>query len=280
MTKYAGLTRAERKAQYELDRTLIRKSQRTQISFLGSDLNLRMGVTVIGGCTGKGKSTCSANLLADFFNRYPTKQALVITNEEVSADVLDRIACVHLQTDFYKYRDGVVPQEVEERVEEAAQQLFERIEVVSSSKVDMTCLEDVIDVLVFAASKDYINLVVVDYLQTVTWSRECRELNAYEVSKRLGIFLKDYGRKISIPVAIFAQIQPAPSSESEWVPDFSTRIQGDKTFVNHCIMAIEIIPSFKDLTTQFYIHKDRYGSTQGSRLLFNYERGRLVEQQL
>jgi len=236
-----------------------------------------MGVTVIGGCTGKGKSTTSANLIADFHTRYPGRQALVITNEEVSADVLDRVACVKLGTDFYQYRDGAVPEEVDMRVAEEAEKLFDRIEVVSSSGVDMTCLEDVVEVLNYAASQENINLIAVDYLQTVTWSKERPELNAYEVSKRLGLFLKEYGRKVSIPVIIFAQIQPPPKSDGDWIPDFSSRVQGDKTFVNHCVMAIEILPDFETQTTKFYIHKDRFGATQGHSLDFNWKRGRLTE---
>lgn len=281
MTKYRGLSAEERKAQYVLDRQLVRNAKRTQVSFMGSSLNLRMGVTVIGGCTGKGKSTTSANLIADFYQRYTDRQALVITNEEVSSDVLDRASCALLKEDFYAYREGEVGPLIEEKIEALSSQLFERVEVVSCSDVDMTCLEDVIDVLTYAAGKKEINLVLLDYLQTVSWSRNNPELNSYAVSKKLGLFLKDYGRKVDIPIIMFAQIQPLPDSkdESDWIPDFSTRIQGDKTFTNHCVLTVEIIPNFETRITRYYIHKDRFGSNQNKSYYFEWKQGRLEEKE-
>jgi len=281
VSNYQGLTAAERQQQYRLDRELVKNAKRTQVKFLGSALNLRMGVTVIGGCTGKGKSTASANIIADFYTRYPDRQALVITNEEVSSDVLDRASCALLKEDFYAYREGEVGPLIEEKIEKLSSELFERVEIVSTSSVDMTCLEDVIDVLTYAAGKKEINLVLLDYLQTVSWSKENKELNAYAVSKKLGLFLKDYGRKVDIPIVMFAQIQPLPGEQKEdgWVPDFSGRIQGDKTFSNHCVMTIEIIPNFETRITRFYIHKDRFGNNAGKSFNFEWVQGRLVEKE-
>ena len=279
-TKYQGLTSAQRQHQYQEDRKLIRQAKKTQISFMGCDLKIRMGVTVLGGCTGKGKSTCSANILADFYTRYPDRQALVISNEETSADVLDRIACVLNKTDFYKYRDGGTPPAYEEMIEKCSGQLLKRVEVVCNEGIDMTCLEDVIDVLRYAKTQEHLKLVVLDYLQTVTWSKRFPLITAYEVSKKLGLFLKEYGKTANVPVIVFAQLKPAPESEGEWRPDMADRVQGDRTFVNHAVMTIEIIPDFEESSTSFYIHKDRFGSTAGNSHNFDWKQGRLIEQRV
>lgn len=275
-TTYQGLTPEQRRKQYLRDRAMIKKAKETQIAFLGSNLRIRMGVTTIGGCTGLGKSTTSANLLAYFYKTYPERQALIITNEEVSADVLDRVACILLGYNFYHYRDGFFDASIEEKINELSLKLMNRIEVVASQEVDMTCLEDVKDVLTNASNRPDVQLVLVDYLQTVTWSKEYQHLNAYEVSKQLGFFLKEYGRSVTIPVVVFAQMQPG-SKDPKMSGDFATRIQGDKTFVNHSIMAIEIIPEFDSKTTKFVIHKDRFSGKQGQSLTFEYKMGFLEE---
>lgn len=275
MKSYEGLSAEQRKAQYEKDRELIRKAQKTQISFIGSDLKLRMGVTVLGGCTGRGKSTTSANILASFYKTYSDRQAVVITNEEVSADVLDRVSCILLEIDFYKYRDGLLSEEVEENVREKSLELMDRIEVVCTTAADMTCLDDVVQVLNYARNQNNVHLVVFDYLQTVTWSRKYENITRYDVSKRLGLFLKEYGRSVNIPVLIFAQMQPNSLEGT----DFASRIQGDKTFVNHAVMAIEIVPDFEKRATEFRVHKDRFSGRQGTSLVFKWNYGILVKQE-
>jgi len=271
MSKYKGLTPEERRAQYRKDRAMIEEARLKQIPFLDSHFKLRMGVTVIGGCTGRGKSTANANILAYFFDNCPGKQALVITNEEVSSDVLDRVACVLLGQNFYFYRDGLLDESTGQRIQRKSDELLERIEVVSSTSVDMSCLEDVIEVLKYAQGRPDINLVLVDYLQTVNWMRENSEATMYEVSKKLGTFLKEYGRTVTIPVVIFAQMKPSSKEDA----DFAGRIQGDRTFVNHAAAAIEIIPDFEERTTRFLIQKDRFSSKQGQSLLYNWIDGRL-----
>jgi predicted ATP-dependent serine protease len=274
MLKYAGLSKEQRRTQYDLDRELISKARKTQVNFVGSELKLRMGVTVLGGCTGRGKSTTSANVLAHFYSSYPDRQAVVITNEEVSADVLDRVSCVLLDLNFYKYRDGFLRQEDEDLIKNKSVQLMERIEVVCTTAVDMTCIDDVVEVLQYAKNKDNVHLVVFDYLQTVTWSRCYEDASRYEISKKLGLFLKQYGRTVNIPVLVFAQLQPTGSSNT----DFASRIQGDKTFVNHAVMAIEIRPDFAKKQTVFYVDKDRFGEMQGNSLTFSWNYGKLIRQ--
>jgi len=276
MPTYKGLTADERRAQYQKDRNLIREARYTEVAFIGSPLKLRMGVTVFGGCTGRGKSTTNANILADFYGRYVDRQAFVITNEERSSDVLDRISCIILNYDFFAYRAGQLSPDVTKQVEDHSLDILtQRIEVVSAHKMDMTCLEDVIDVLQAAAVNPEINLILIDYLQTVSWSRVNRDANQYEISKSLGLFLKEYGRTAKIPVIIFAQVAPLARDRNGQpvMADFSGRVQGDKTFANHAIMCVEILPDFEGRTTQFYIHKDRFGDRQGRSLTFDWRAG-------
>lgn len=270
MERFKGLTSEARLEHYERDRQLIKQSHKTQISFIGSALKIRMGVTVIGGPTGRGKTTANANIVADFVLRYPNRRALIITNEEVSSDVLDRVSCVLLNLDFYRYRDGLAGEQLESQIREQSLRLLEQIVVVSSQGLDMTCLEDVMEMLNLA-SENRVDLIILDYLQTVTWSRNKPELNAYMVSKELGIFFKEYGRKVAVPVIVFAQISNNPDPDK--IGDFAERVQGDKTFVNHAVMTIELRPNFEVSQTQFYVHKDRFGSAQGQCIGFQWERG-------
>jgi len=281
MDRYKGLTLEERADHYLKEYELTSHATDSQIAFLGSPLPLRMGITLIGGCTGRGKSTASANVLADFYIRYPDRRALAITNEELSADVLDRISCIILNEDFYKHRDRSLKTEQSQRIKTCSFELMKRIIVVSTQSRDMSCLEDVIDMLNMAHENSF-NLVIVDYLQTIIWSQMSPHLTQYEVSKKLGLYLKEYGRQVTIPVLLFAQLKPlSPKDMKEQsLPDFTTRVQGDQTFINHAVMVIEIIPDFENKRAQFYIHKDRFGKLMNQAFRFSWNNGILTQQNL
>jgi len=274
MSEIKGLSFEERSAHYLKERELLARALKSEVSFLGSPLPLRMGLTLVGGCTGRGKSTTSANLLADFYARYPNRVALAITNEELSSDVLDRVSCILLGVDFFSYREGRTTQEIIDTVQEKSFEVMQRIIVMSTQGQDMSCLEDVMDLLEKAIEHE-IDLIVVDYLQTIVWSRNNPGLNQYEVSKRFGLFLKDFGRRVKVPTVLFAQLKPLSTREAQEgiIPDFTSRVQGDQTFINHAVLVLEILADVANKQTNFYVHKDRFGRMVNKTFSFTWANG-------
>lgn len=271
--KYVPPTIDDVKQKYVTNLVLRDRALASTVPFIdpgvGSEFKLSQGLILVGGVTGQGKSTTSANLIAGFLNAEPKKKVLVITNEENTAAVYDRVACVLLKFNFKSYYAGKLSKSQTEEVRDLSRSLMNQITVEEGSiKYDMTCLEDVEAALVHASEGGY-GLACLDYLQTVCHSSEDPNLEPVQVSKRLGFFLKDYSRKVEIPVIVFVQLKPQDAA-----PDFASRIMNDKTIMTHAFMAVEVVPEFDTQQSRFVFHKDRFGEAQGKEIVMEYVGGR------
>lgn len=253
----------ERVAQYNRDKALRESTLRNKIPFISPEVSgsfyLSQGLVLVGGISGRGKSTLAANIVAGFLNSDKKRTVTVITNEESTEAVYNRTACVLLRLNFQDFQRGRLSTRLLDEVQDVAHELTKRVDVVDSDAWDMTCLEDVQSVLEYAAEGD-VGIVVIDYHQTVAFSRENLQAETYQVSKKFGLYLKDYGRKVGIPIIDFAQLKTQGKDQQI---EFKDRVENDKTLYNHSFQAIEIVPDFEASQTKFIIHKDRFGYTQG-----------------
>lgn len=272
--RYERLTAEQRITQAKAEREIRERAKANAVPLICSAfdgiLSLQNGLYLFGAATGHGKSTTSANILAKFFIHSPDKHAFVISNEETSDDISGRVACTLLKKHFLNYREGLLPLTDTLVVDRLREQVLSRIEVViTTDRWDMTCLEDVQAVLATAAEADDIALVVVDYLQTVTHSKESPDLDPVQVSKRLGFYLKEYGRRAALPVVVFGQLKP--KSEA---PDFQSRFQNDRTISNHATAVVEVVPDFEAKITNFIVHKSRFGDKPTHPIVVRWDGGR------
>lgn len=276
--QFVPKTAADLRADYEekiKDRKMLRERSFPFIHPLfHPEFQLTQGLIVVGALTGQAKSTTNANILAGFLDSCPDKKALVISNEETLDTVYNRVACIRLKVDFNSYHKGFISATMAEKVESEARTLFDRIKVVvEDGSWNMSYLEDVKAVLEHAAANpEEYSLVTLDYLQTVASSRENRDLTQYDISKRLGLYLKNYGRRLGAPVVVFAQLKSIGVNSQ----DFKNRIEGDSTMLNHAADAIEIVPDFQTSTTKFVIQKSRFGIPKGAESKCNFVSGRYV----
>lgn len=225
------------------------------------------GLMIIGAETGRSKSTTSANIVAQYVKECE-KPCIIISNEERAEDIYNRIACINLKINFNKFRRGFLDRKYNDIVAKEAERLIPRIEVVDGEGWDTTCLEDVQAVFEYAATANA-GMIVLDYLQTVAFCRK-KDINPIWVSKHLGLYLKDYAKRVDMPVIVFAQLK----AKSEHVQqEFFERVQGDKTIVTHAHSAVEIIPDFDTGNTQFIVHKERFGSLTGQKISMRYNSG-------
>lgn len=260
--------------QYRKNKALRAKMLENRVPFIhpefDPDFFLCQGMTIVCAMSGQSKSTTCANVIAGFINHTPGKQIVVITNEEGPDAVIDRVACLlHEQNyiDLYKNR---MSEKARALVEQTSIELSDFVEVVDDPAWDMGCLEDVQSVLEHAA-KNGVSLVILDYLQTVTYSRDFPHLESFQVSKKLGLYLKDYGKRVGVPVVVFAQLSPPRDKAA--VQD---RIQNDKTIYNHAFNVIEVKPDFNTLITEFTIHKGRFELKQGKKISMIYKHGKYL----
>lgn len=254
-----------------LERQLFEKNRQPFI-FPGftpeGDFWLSQGLTLVGAMSGKGKSTASANILAGMLQYQPDTTALVLSNEEATDAILHRTACVLLKKPYMKFHHGNLSQLEEREVRTCARELLDRIVIVNDDQWDCSSLEDVITILEGSAAQG-VNLVLLDYLQTVTKSTENPDMETFKVLKKFGMFIRDYGRRAPVPVVVMCQLHPTSTAS-----DFSARVQNDKTIYNDAFNVVEIAPNQDTGLTDFTIHKQRFGSSQGVKVSLNFNAGR------
>jgi hypothetical protein len=76
-----------------------------------------------------------------------------------------------------------------------------------------------------------------------------------------------------MPVVLFAQLYSV--SKKGGAKDIDTRIKDCSAIVEPATVIIEIVPNFDNKTSEFIIHKDRFGMA-GKRIVCGFERGRYV----
>lgn len=232
------------------------------------DFYLSQGLTLVGAMSGKGKSTCAANILAGVLQHKPNTTALVISNEEATDAILHRTACVLLKKSYMRFHKNGMWDSEAKVVKDSAKSLLSRLVVVNDPNWNTACLEDVQTILEGSAAQG-VNLILIDYLQTVNQSRDFPELEAFQVLKKFGVFIREYGRRAPVPVVVFAQLNPKSSA-----PEFQARVQNDKTIYNDAFNVVEIAPNDETKLTDFIIHKQRFGISQGSKVSLIFNAGR------
>jgi hypothetical protein len=273
---YEQKDRDARIDQYRNSKSIRKEIRRNRIPFISRNflpgLFLSQGLIVVGAKAGRAKSTTASNVLAGFLQTVPEKSAIVVSNEEATDAVYERTACVLLQIPYTQFFNGDLSPKEERTVEECVQDLIiPRVVVVEDGSYDMSYLDDVQAVLETAAI-ERTGLVIIDYLQCITQSRSRPELESFQISKILGFYLKEYGKKNGVPVVCFAQLR-----DTDGV-DMKERVENDKTIVNHAFLAIELIPDFETLTTKFKVHKDRFSGHTGKEVICDFKGGRYVFQ--
>ncbi len=272
---YEQKDRAGRIEQYRESKATRLAIRQNRVPFISKSflpgMWLSQGLIVVGAKSGRAKSTTASNVLAGFLSTVPDRTAIVVSNEEATDAVYERTACVLLQISYTDYFGGKADPRKERAIEECvADFIIPRVEVVEDGKFDMSYIDDVQAVLETAAV-DRVGLVLVDYLQCITQSRQQPDAESFQISKRLGLYLKDYGKKHGVPVVCFAQLGPGGDGSTMF-----ERVQNDKTFCNHAFLAIEIEPDFETLTTKFKVHKDRFSGHTGKEVVCDFVGGRYV----
>lgn len=274
---YEQKSREDRVAQYRNSKAIRREIRRNQIPFITESflpgLWLSQGLIVVGAKSGRAKSTTASNILAGFLRSVSERSAIVVSNEEATDAIYERAACILLDIDYQQYFRGQLGPRTDSAVEECvADFIIPRVEVVEDGTYDMSYMEDVQSVLETAAN-DKVGLVIIDYLQCITQSREHPEREAFQISKMLGLYLKDYGKKNGVPVCTFVQLGPGGDGTTMF-----ERVQNDKTFCNHAFLAVEVEPDFETLTTKFKVHKDRFFGKTGQEVVADFKGGKYVFQ--
>lgn len=268
--KFAPPSEAALIQMYDKDEAMRERALNAMVPFIGGDSGFYLypGLVLIGGVSGKGKSTLAANILSGFLSTKENGEALVISNEESLGSIYNRVACVLLQLSFFKFHNGKYPHKVKEQVRGVASEVIKRVKVCQADGWDMSVMEDVQAMLEYAADGGAA-LALCDYYQTVNTSRKEPQMESYTVHKKFGFWLKEYASKVPMPIVMFAQLKT--DSEQHEIKD---RVENDRTIVNHAFQVLEVVPDFEASNSTFKMHKDRFGGQTNSEITMKFKEGR------
>lgn len=249
--------------------TLINDSLTAAIPFTRENLYLFCAYT------GSGKSTVAANISYPLWKQ--GKKVLVISNEETKQDILFRIACLDKGYNFNDYKKGQMPHDMQRECLMLFPGISQYVKVLDVTWRDglTTKIEGVKKALESVKGRDY-SCVLIDYYQLIKYSLVDKDRTTYDVLNDFRTWLGQYIKGSEIPVCLFVQLYSQSKRPSKG-SDLDTRIKECSAIVEPATVIIEIIPNFDDGTTDFIIHKDRFG-VAGTRIVCPFEKGRYLKQ--
>jgi replicative DNA helicase len=249
---------------------------RERITFINDSLTLAIPFTrenlyLICAYSGNGKSTAAANVSHPLWKQ--GKKTLVLSNEESKQDILFRVACLELGYSFNEYKKGKMPADKQLEVARLFPEVSKYVKILDVNYKNglTTKLEGVKNALKAVQESDY-SCVMIDYFQLIKYSVEKSQASTYDVLDDLRIWLGQYIKRSRIPVVIFAQLHSIGKRNNK---DLDSRIKACPTIYETATVVLEMIPNFEDQTTDWIIHKDRFG-LQGKKISCAFDRGRYV----
>ncbi len=224
--------------------------------------------------TGNGKSTVAANITYPLYKE--GKKILVLSNEESKQDVIFRIACLDLGLNFNDYKKGHMPVEDQVRVLKLFPDITKFVKVLDVTYKDglTTKVEGIKKALETVKQEDSYSCVLIDYYQLIKYSMMDGKKTSYDNLNDLRIWLGQYIKSSTMPVVLFAQLYSV--SKKNGAKDIDTRIKDCTAIVEPDTVIVEVVPNFDVQTTDFIIHKDRFGKA-GTKITCGFEKGRYVK---
>lgn len=247
-----------------------------RITFVNGDLTkaipfTRENLYLMCAYSGSGKSTVAANVSYPLWKQ--KKKSLVISNEESEQDILFRVACLELGYNFNDYKKGLMPMAQQKQCALLFPDIAKYVKVVDVNYKNglTTKVEGVKNVLEAVNNQDY-SCAMIDYYQLIKKSVANPNADSYNVLNDFRIWLGQFIKRANIPIVCFAQLHSLGKRNNK---DLDNRIKHCPDIYEPSTVVVEIIPDFDNKTSDFVIHKDRFGLA-GHKITCAFERGRFV----
>jgi energy-coupling factor transporter ATP-binding protein EcfA2 len=238
---------------------------------------------LIGGRTGEGKSTTVANVVRSVIQQKEPKtgrqrRALVITNEENSADLYNRITC-NGRNWAYVNHENFTDKQIEIMADSLRYMASTGIvTIVDDSYAGATGVtttyEGIKSIFDNMISKGvHYDVIIIDYLQKINQSRNDPSANPYEVQDKVRLLLDSYKNNYSGVIVALAQMKPPGGDDSA---HFEHRMDGRKSICQSATFIMEIVRHAESLSTEWIVWKARNNDANGKVIWTGFDRGRFV----
>ena len=253
-------------------------SARKSKVFLNDDFDGKVpyferNVILLTGLTGDGKSTTCANLA--FHAIAQGQKALVISNEEYSSDIYNRVACLCMgrpYTDHSNFSDQDIF-----KFNQMIEIMSHRLTVIDDSYGGDLGQTSTIEGMkaIFSSiikNKSNFDVIIIDYYQNVSSSTKVPSKKDWEVQSEFAKFLDSVKNLVHAPIILLAQKKPNSEKIS-----FKESIEGRKLILNTATCAIEMKADRENLKTDWTIHKSRFTNAVGETISTGFKHGRFVK---
>lgn len=244
----------------------------------------RKNLILIGGVTGHGKSTTVANIVYATLKQInpetgKRRRSLVITNEERSEDVYNRLTCLSKGW-HYTNHDKFTPEQVAAfNTGIAAFAKDGMVTVIDNNyngsfglTTTIEGIQSIFDGLI--RDKEWYDVIIIDYYQNVKSSKQDMMLDEFKVQAILAKMLDQYKNIYPAPIVLLAQVKA--QEEDKNVP-FEYRIKGRKVIVDVATHIMEMNADRENLRTSWTIHKSRFNESIGNTVFTGYDQGKFVD---
>jgi putative ribosome biogenesis GTPase RsgA len=246
----------------------------------------RKNLVLIAAASGAGKSTAVSNIVNTLIRkRNPvTKKpyrVLVLTNEEAPEDFLNQLTCF-AKGWRYANHDKFTDDQRKDLVsfvkvftqEGPVTVVGDEYEGVSGWTTTVEGIVQIFNNLI--RDKETYDVVLLDYYQNVTRSRENPELNEYQVQRVLAHAFDRIKNVYRGCLVVMAQIDPVKDEEEDPRASYRFRFTGTKLIINKSTFFMEIIPKYKLLRSDWIVHKSRSTDSKNKEIVTGFDRGRFV----
>ncbi len=175
---------------------------------------------VVGAQPGMGKTAFALNIAENIAFRKENKRVLFFSLEMTEEQLVNRIACVHLQVDSRAMEEPhLIPESKLDALGETAQKISQSLFYLYDD--GSSDAEYILSVIRKAIKNDKIDVVIIDYLQLIEGERGKKQENrVYELTK-ITRALKNITREFRIPIILLSQLNRDIEKRAVKVPQLS-----------------------------------------------------------
>lgn len=264
-------------------------SARNRMVFINKDFDgvvpfFPKNIILVGGTTGTGKSTTVANIAHSVIsqkdpNTGKRRRVLVITNEERTEDVYNRITCL-IKGWQYTNHDEFTDEQLEtfdSYIDKFGKSgLITVVDDNHNGATGVTTTIEGIEMLLnnLIKSQTYYDAIVFDYYQNIKFSTNDATMNEYAVQARFSNMIDRFKNIYPGAIVVLAQVDPL-RDEDDKTP-FEYRIKGRKVIAVPSTFIVEMKAERQNLRTSWTIHKSRFTKSVGETFFTGYDKGKFV----